>query len=452
MGFVQRLTLRSAVAIVCTASGCSLVEGLDQFRTCNGVECLDSGVPAACRVTGTACADSSGCSAPTPVCSNGICVGIKSLAHGQADHECALLKDCTLRCWGDNTSGELGTGDFSQPTTPQVVKGIDNVLDVGVGLGGGNGYTCALRHDQTVWCWGDNSVGALGTGTLGANLATPTPVAFGNGVQVNALTVGENAACATLADATVWCWGSNSRGAIVSGASDGGNDPILTPTQLPLKSHAVGAVAVAGDATCVVHDLYVVDCFGNNLFGIFGTGTASDQPNQIGTTQLGTAPIEQLVGGEVQMCARQRVGTNNGEVPFCWGGNYYGTAIADEQASGQTITSPTPLDTVTKLGSVNSIEPSYRHSCALIASGNVYCWGQNDHGQVGVPADATKAYFPTQVTDQSQNPIVASEIAAHRQFACAVVQGDVQCWGDNVGYQLGNGTTVDAYQAASVSW
>jgi alpha-tubulin suppressor-like RCC1 family protein len=469
MSWMRLAALTSSAAFVYAAmTGCNALAGLDRYRACSGAECDagsdgdDSGsggdavggsdanadaadaVAASCVVSGPSCTDSSDCPASTPACSGNICVAVKSLAHGQSNHECALLMDCTLRCWGDNSTGALGTGDFSQPSNPVPVQGIDDVLSVGVGIG----YTCALRRDKTVWCWGDDSQGALAQGAAGPNLASPTQVMQLGGTEVDSLWVGEYATCVSLADRSVWCWGGNSTGAVALN----GPSVVAVPTQLPLTSTSVTAVAVAGDGTCVVHDFNVVDCFGNDVLGILGTGTAVNQTSQAGTFTLnvgGESTIEQLQGGEVQMCARHR---NGNEVVYCWGGNYFGCAIADGQQNGESIPSPTLLP-LASYGSVLTIEPSYRHSCALVESGDVYCWGQNDHGQSGLPpnANANLATHVTMLASSSVDP--ATEIAAHRQFTCALTEGGtVECWGDAAANQLGDGTTTDSYKAVGVSF
>ncbi len=88
------------------------------------------------------------------------------------DHGCALLVGGTVRCWGDNSDGQIGAGTTSaQPRLPTPVHGLTNVVQISAG----RGHTCAVRDDGSAWCWGDNGGGQLGDGTT-KNRTTPTRV------------------------------------------------------------------------------------------------------------------------------------------------------------------------------------------------------------------------------------------------------------------------------------
>jgi hypothetical protein len=82
----------------------------------------------------------------TPILSNAVAV-----VSGYA-HSCALLGTGTVRCWGENASGQLGDGTTTDRRAPTVVSGLDNV----VGLAAGDNHTCALRYNGRVYCWGEN--------------------------------------------------------------------------------------------------------------------------------------------------------------------------------------------------------------------------------------------------------------------------------------------------------
>ncbi|WP_394849748.1 hypothetical protein LZC95_20125 [Pendulispora brunnea] len=159
----------------------------------------------------------------------------RSLAVGSS-HACAVLADRTVACWGDNSSGQLGHDPQLDPSCgsghecngkPTVVPGLASVREVA--LGGIN--SCAVRDDDTVWCWGTNTNGVLGHDPAldgpGSMAFTPTKVAGLSNIAH--IAVSGNFACAVGRDDTVWCWGANSYG--VLGLADGSTST-HTPVQL----------------------------------------------------------------------------------------------------------------------------------------------------------------------------------------------------------------------------
>ena len=123
---------------------------------------------------------------------------------------CASTAQGNAYCWGYGSDGELGDGTYTAHPTPAPVLvaagGADLTGVVEVGLG--DATSCARRSDGSVWCWGSNGYGQLGTGLLSpATQASPVPVALP--AQATALAVGNDHACALLADGSVVCWGEN---------------------------------------------------------------------------------------------------------------------------------------------------------------------------------------------------------------------------------------------------
>ena len=212
--------------------------------------------------------------APTRIFSEGI-VSIQ----GNSSHGCALKTDHGVWCWGQNRYGELGDGTQTQRLSPVQVKsasggyltgvatlgeangehqcavlgngqpvcwGLDGVAQIGDGgtntqrllpvhvlLHGANlsrvtavstgyGHSCALRHNQTVWCWGWGEAGQLGTGGVPAVQRTPTKVHHGSGYLggIASISAGETNTCAITNNGVAWCWGSNGDGALGIGSNE----------------------------------------------------------------------------------------------------------------------------------------------------------------------------------------------------------------------------------------
>lgn len=105
---------------------------------------------------------------------------------------CATLPDGSVRCWGRNTEGQLGNGTLADATAPVTVTG----LTAATAVDAGDLFACALRGDATVWCWGENETGQLGDGTLSTRtvpvqvqgLTTPIPSLTGSPVASSTVT------------------------------------------------------------------------------------------------------------------------------------------------------------------------------------------------------------------------------------------------------------------------
>ena len=143
-------------------------------------------------------------------------------------HTCATKQDKTLWCWGGNTAGQLGNS--SAPLLAEDAQGgISDPLQVtGTwnSIAAGQEYTCGIMSDLSLWCWGDNSNGQLGDGS---ETSASTPVAtLASGQAWATVATGSAHTCALATDTTLWCWGDNSDGQL--GTGSGGVQ--LLPTQV----------------------------------------------------------------------------------------------------------------------------------------------------------------------------------------------------------------------------
>ncbi len=178
---------------------------------------------------------------------------------------CALMKDHTVQCWGDNMFGELGTGAMGSPSpVPVPVPGLTDVVQVSSGGFG----VCALRGDSTVWCWGGNGYGELGNGAITKGSATPAPVKGLSGVA--SISAGEQCACAALSNGTGVCWGYDDLGQLGDGTMT------TTATPVPIaKLTSIKAIAAGNDHSCAQLTDGTFACWGNNQHGQLGDGTTT---------------------------------------------------------------------------------------------------------------------------------------------------------------------------------
>jgi hypothetical protein len=134
------------------------------------------------------------------------------LAAGQG-HSCEIVQvDGSMRCVGDNSSGELGDGTTTNRYTAVPVNGLTGVTAIVAGPY----FTCAAKSDGTVWCWGMGGGGMMGDGTMLDHL-TPGPVDGLTGVV--SMAAGNAHLCVATSDGSAWCWGWNAYGQLGDGTT-----------------------------------------------------------------------------------------------------------------------------------------------------------------------------------------------------------------------------------------
>ena len=305
-----------------------------------------------------------------------------------SDHTCVRLTNGQARCWGQNTYGQLGDGtttDRDQAVSVSNSEGTGPLADVAE-ISAGGLHTCTRRANGQARCWGRNSYGQLGDGTITDRLR---PVAVSNTTGTGALTdVAEISAgglhtCAPLTNGQARCWGRNSNGQLGDGATTGRRRPVTvlnTTGTGPIVG--VGEIAASRDHTCA-RLTRQVRCWGNNAWGKLGDGTLVDSTLPVAVVDpLGDGPLTQVVeltAGQIHACAR----IANGEAR-CWG---YGR---NGQLGGgnNSTTNSRPVVVSNSEGTgpftdATQIDAGYDHTCAALANGEARCWGDNSYGQLG---------------------------------------------------------------------
>ena len=355
--------------------------------------------------------------------------GVKFVAAGRS-HTCVVSTQGnvtnSVKCWGDNSSGQLGLGDLSGGhTSPPSVSLLGGIRSVAAGAE----HTCALLLvGGQMWCWGSNSHGQLGIGEVGCDDSDCTvpnlvPNLIDFIVQISA---GESHTCATTAAKGLLCWGADDKGQLGLGPNTSCDVPDATP--VPSLEYGVISVSAGPNYSCAVVD-NGIRCWGAGDSGQQGDATTQQAmlPHDvINLSAPANTGIPEVSAGNGHACA-----IYNGEL-YCWGGLDHG--VVGDGKEGRLL-SP---QLVPGLNTTATVSSGREHACALSASGSVSCWGRNNFGQVG---DNTTA---DSIGPKVIIPNGASAVATGDTHSCAIVGGNVRCWGRNQWGQLGVGNNNDA--------
>jgi alpha-tubulin suppressor-like RCC1 family protein len=299
-------------------------------------------------------------------------------------------------------------------------------------ISAGGFHTCAVTTAGGVKCWGSNGTGQLGDGTTTTRY-TPVDVS-GLTSGVATVAAGPGRTCAVSTAGGVKCWGSNPTGQL----GDGTTKTRTTPVDASGLTFDVAAISVGTTQTCAVTTAGGAKCWGRNEDGQLGDGTTTHSTSPVDVSGLtsGVAAISASsgsAGGTFHTCAL----TTAGGVK-CWGKNDEGQlgAPADEECRFWGTCSTTPVDVSGLTSGVAAVSAGEEHTCALTTAGGVKCWGWGD----------------TTPVDVSGLTSGVAAVAAGWGHNCAVTTaGGVKCWGRNSHGQLGDGTTTRSTTPVDVS-
>jgi len=321
---------------------------------------------------------------------------------------CAVRSDGALVCWGFGDDGRLGTGDAPVGAGPALAALPVHAVDVTLGWGD---HACAVDRDSDLWCWGTNHHGELGVGQ--DDSAVPERLA--TVAQVAQVVTGEDHTCARHLNGRISCWGSHEDGCLGVGRRA---EPARWPIRAGHVEDAVELVA-GGRFVCALHTDGRVSCWGR----VPGRDSRERRRPAL------LPPHDDLVAlaaGHRHLCGLR----STGDV-VCWGA-HRPFVEADFRAEAPSPSGRRP-EAVPLPGAVRALTAGADHTCALLVSGDVACWGDNDRGQLG---DGT-------TTARSQPVLVqglrdAAAIDAGDGHTCAIREtGHVVCWGDDRWGQLG---------------
>ena len=281
-----------------------------------------------------------------------------------------------------------------------------------VGVVAGYFHLCVRAGSGESYCWEPHQM--------------PGPLLVSSDGPFSAVDLGMYSVCGVTAAQRVVCWSTES-----SGPSD------VHPVA-PVPSLAgVAALDAGGDwHQCALTSGGAAWCWGGNIFGQLGTGSASSGTDSVPARVAGVPAFTFLALGANHTCGLAADGT-----AWCWGDDRSGqvgvaaaggtcTAVVDGAIPCQV----TPVQVAAGTG-YRALAAGGDHTCALDAAGHAFCWGENAFGELGT-GDTAASAAPRAVA----GGLAFVAISAGRRHTCAVTAaGAAYCWGADDSGQLGDG-------------
>lgn len=232
-------------------------------------------------------------------------------------------------------------------------------------------------------CWGSDTSGQLGNNAALTN--QPTPASVSGVTTASQVWSGGSHTCARLNNGRVTCWGSDSRGQL-------GDSISLTnqPTPVTISNSDIStatAVSLGNEHSCALLSGGGIKCWGSDQSGQLGDNlAAADQALPVDVSSITSAT--QIAVGLNHSCARLSTGSM-----VCWGADLNG-----QLGNGSPTANEYTQVTVNSLNSVYLISAGGNESCALLSNNQMYCWGANASGQLGIGAFGADEPSPVLVT------------------------------------------------------
>jgi alpha-tubulin suppressor-like RCC1 family protein len=390
----------------------------------------------------------------------------------RGNSSCAIDAEKAAWCWGANDQGQLGDGTTT--TRPAPVKVKSAAKFTALASAAGNTF-CGLADDGKAWCWGDNTSGQLGTGSGTVGTDSPTPVNPTGDHKFTALFAGPTTTCGIDADKVTWCWGANPGNgtpdaspdpatvagdhiftaltmdaSTACGLEDGGKifcwataatgrtgvDPAPakgTPVEVG-GGRTYKTVQAANEDRITPSVLCAIDtdtkawCWGNNDAGQLGNGTTTD--SLVPTAVTGGHDFKALTVSPSATCGIDASGH-----AWCWGDNSSGQLGIGSTTAAKD---PAAVDSGTTYSAITAATNNGKSFCAIVTDGAAKCWGENGYGQA-------KEGSTDPVT--SPNPLGAFKalrsLSTGAGFSCVTdARNETSCWGHNDAGQTGSGAAA----------
>jgi alpha-tubulin suppressor-like RCC1 family protein len=296
------------------------------------------------------------------------------------------MEDHTVRCWGRNESGELGDGTRTNRRVATKVKNLSGVTQVEIGLN----TTCAVIDDGTLRCWGYNGIGLLRDGSNNDRYTPTVPQGVADVVKVS---LGDSQACVRRSNDRLDCWSQ-------------------------VEHSGVGGVSDVADVVDIEAGFFMTTAWLRD-----GSTRQWGKPVPVIPVQ---SRIKRVASGYYHAC----VLADTGRV-YCSGSG---------AGDGQNGESEGDDSHVRGISDAIDLAAGFEHNCALLSDRTVWCWGQNQRGQLGNGTN-DDSFLPGKVQGLEN----VAQIQCGRDHSCARLEdGSILCWGSNEYGQLGDGSEEDS--------
>lgn len=368
------------------------------------------------------------------------------------DTACVLTVSSDVYCWGDNSSGMYGDGTLVDSLVPKLVDfgnafNGETITQLSVGYY----HNCAVTDAGSVYCWGYGRKGRNGNNSTADALSPVRVNAFGDlaNKAVKYVSAGTDHTCAISVDNLIYCWGDNFEDQL--GQDRNSMTQSLTPILIATMGSATGKtltkVEAGGYVSCALDSTGVAHCWGANYSGGTGTGLPfSYQPNPMSIVMNGALNGKYLIdidAGSDSMC-----GIANDNQGYCWGWNNRGQLGDGTTNPGLA---PVAVDTSGALAgkTLQKLSIHTTHTCALASDNQTYCWGDNFNGELGInDGGMGEEHSPVAMyTGGLLNGKTIKNVVTGYSHSCVVSTEDrVYCSGANDYGPLGDGTTNPSIQ------
>lgn len=375
-----------------------------------------------------------------------------------AHHTCALIEGGRLRCWGEGFFGQLGYGNMANlgdTETPASVGDLALPLAI-TDVAAGGYHTCGRFVDESIRCWGQNFHGQLGYGDTehrGDDEVLTMLPAVDLGGAGDMLAAGLSHTCVRAGGNTLRCWGLNTYGQLGISSLDAiGDNELPSAAQYTFLGTEAAALGLGGYHSCATGADNEVRCWGRADRGQSGYGSLTIYGDNEAPADAGPVPAypeaipEGVIINAVALGTEHTCGLFSSGQVLCWGKNDRGqlgqasTSYGYGYIDGEVPANLVPIE----LGATaTALAAGGEHTCALLSTGQVRCWGSNFNGQLGqgnmVDVGDDEVPAAGMPVDLGAPAIM---IAAGEAHSCAVTENfEVLCWGANPDGRLGYGHT-----------